>query len=172
MSSALRVTPPAKQHGDPIRDSALGLVPETLAAYIPLSRAVWLNGPLSPALLEMVRLRNARKVNCVFCKSTRYDIARDAGLNEEKVALIQDGYEDSGLSQREKLLLAYTDQYLDNPAGMSDALRAELAAEFSAEELVHLSLGLLLFNTFSRFAVAMGGMPDSVPIMEMSLPAA
>lgn len=172
MSTSMRVNPPTKQSGDVIRDSALGLVPETLSAYIPLSRAVWLNGPLSPALLEMARLRNARKVNCVFCKSVRYDIAKDAGLNEEKVQFIEDGYEDSALSTREKLLLSFVDQYLEDPAGMSDELRSALTAEFSAEEMTHLSLALLLFNTFSRCAVSLGGMPDELPVMETSLPPA
>lgn len=172
MHPAHRVQPPAAKTGDAIRDSALGLVAETLEAYIPLSRAVWLEGPLSPALLEIARLRNARKVNCVFCKNARYDIARQDGLDETKVDSIRDGYEHSGLSQREKLVLAFTDQYLDDPAGMGDALRQSLTEAFSAEELAHLSLALLLFNTFSRCAVSLGGMPESMPVTEVSLPAA
>lgn len=172
MHAAARVSPPQHRTGDPIRDSSLGLVPETLEAYLPLSRAVWLDGPLNPALLEMARLRNARKVNCVFCKNARYDIARADGLDESKVESIHDGYADSSLSQREKLLLAYTDQYLDDPAGMSDKLRHELMAEFSPEELVHLSLAILLFNTFSRCAVSLGGMPEDMPVTEVSVPQA
>lgn len=170
MHAAARVQPPSSKTGDPIRDSSLGLVPGTLEAYLPLSRAVWLEGPLSPALLEIARLRNARKVNCVFCKNARYDIARQDGLDESKVASIQDGYQHSQLSQREKLLLAYTDQYLDDPAGMDDDLRQALMDEFSVEELTHLSLAILLFNTFSRCAVSLGGMPEEMPVTEVSLP--
>ena len=67
----------------------------------------------------MARLRNARKVNCVFCKSVRYDIARDAGLSEDKVQMIEDGYNDSELSEREKLVLAFTDQYLNDPGAIT-----------------------------------------------------
>ena len=62
-----------------IRDSALGLVPETLDHYMALNRKIWESGPLSPAEIEIARLRNARKVNCVFCKSVRYDIAGPMG---------------------------------------------------------------------------------------------
>lgn len=170
MHAAARVKGPSEVTGDAIRDSALGLVPETLEHYLPLSRSVWLNGPLSPALLEMARLRNARKVNCVFCKNARYDIAKQDGLDETKVDAIQDGYENSQLTQREKLLLAYTDLYLDNPTGLTDELKQALQAEFTAAELVHLSLAILLFNTFSKCAVSLGGMPESMPVTEVSLP--
>ena len=51
-------------------------------------------------LLEIVRLRNARTVNCQFCKSVRYDLARQDGLTEDKVDQIRDGYEESLLSGR------------------------------------------------------------------------
>jgi alkylhydroperoxidase family enzyme len=161
-----RVTPT----GNMIRDSALGLVPETLEPYMALNRMIWESGPLGPAEIEIARLRNARKVGCVFCKSVRYDIARADGLSEDRVAMIQDDYPKSALSEREKLILAFTDQYLNDPAGLDGALKTALQAAFSPEELVHLSLAVAHFNGFSRCAVALGGMPDELPIMEMSVP--
>jgi len=173
MTERRRVTElPAKQTGHIIRDSALGLVPDIVEPYLVLNKTLWNDGPLSPADLEMARLRNARKVNCVFCKSVRYDIAVEAGLNEDKVSQIQDDHQASEtLCRREKLLLAFTDQYLDNPGGMSDSLKAELTAQFSPEELVHLSIGLVMVNAYSRAAVAMGGMPEGeLPISEISVP--
>lgn len=170
--STPRVASPAKKTGNIIRDSSLGLVPETLDPYLDLNRAIWLDGPLSAAELEIVRLRNARKVNCVYCKAARYDIASDAGLHEDTIEKIDDDYASSSLSAREKLLLAYTDQYLNDPTGLEKSLQSALVDEFSAEEIVHLSLALMLFNCFSRGAVAFGGMPeDDLPIMPMSLPA-
>jgi alkylhydroperoxidase family enzyme len=171
MASGLRVTPPAANEKlDAVRGSALGLVPEVLEHYLPLSRDLWLGGPLSPALLEMARLRNARRVNCTFCKSVRYDVARDAGLTEDKISVIDDNYPASGLSRREKLLLTYVDHYLDDPAGMDAEVQAALGEEFTVEELAHLSLALLLFNTFSRCAVSLGGLPDEMPLTVMSVP--
>ena len=156
--------------GNMIRDSALGLVPETLDFYMALNRNIWQSGPLSPAEIEIARLRNARKVNCVFCKSVRYDIARADGLSEDKVAMIEDDFRDSTLSHREKLILAFTDQFLTDPGGLKETLKAELLAVFSASELVHLSMVVAHFSGFSRCAVSLGGMPDSLPIMEISLP--
>ena len=153
-----------------IRDSALGLVPETLDYYIALNRKVWECGPLAPAEIEIARLRNARTVNCVFCKSVRYDIAKADGLSEDKVAMIQDDFRESALSEREKLIVAFTDQFLNDPSGLTEQLKAELLAEFTSEALVHLSLVVAHFSGFSRCAVSLGGMPDELPTMEMSVP--
>lgn len=173
MSGKQRITTaPEEKTGHIIRDSALGLVPEVLEHYLALNKALWTQGPLSPADLEIARLRNARKVNCVFCKSVRYDVAKEAGLNEDRVSQIEDGYgESDALGERDKLILAYTDQYLNDPAGLSDALKTQLTAAFSQEELIQLSLGLVMVNAYSRAAVAFGGMPDGeLPVMEIPVP--
>jgi alkylhydroperoxidase family enzyme len=170
MTGRPRASNTGKPSGNMIRDSALGLAPETLGHYMALNRAIWEAGPLGPAEIEIVRLRNARKVNCVFCKSVRYDIARADGLTEDKVAMIRDDFSESDLSDREKLLLAFTDQYLNDPRGLSDDLKQALLAEFTTAELVHLSMAIAHFNGFSRCAVSLGGMPDELPVMEIALP--
>lgn len=170
MSGKPRARNSAEPTGNMIADSALGLVPETLAPYLRYNRMIWEAGPLSPAEIEVARLRNARRVNCVFCKSVRYDIALDAGLTEERVAMIDDGYRHSGLSEREKLIVALVDQYYDAPGDMSEALRNDLCTAFSPGELAHLSLAIQHFSGFSRCAVSLGGMPDELPVMAMSLP--
>ncbi|GAB5450229.1 MAG: hypothetical protein Hals2KO_05570 [Halioglobus sp.] len=153
-----------------MRDSALGLVPETLEHYIALGQALWSAGPLGPAELEVARLRNARRVNCVFCKNVRYDIALQDGLTEARIARIDDGYEQSDLSERDKLIIAWVDQFYASPGEVSAALVARLQAQFSAEELAHLALAVLYFSGFSRCAVALGGMPDELPLMQISVP--
>jgi alkylhydroperoxidase family enzyme len=170
MAGRPRATNTARPTGNMIGDSALGLVPQTLAHYMAHNRAIWESGPLGPAEIEIARLRNARTVNCVFCKSVRYDIARADGLTEDKAAMIRDDFRDSDLSVREKLILAFTDQYLKDPGGLPESLKSELLATFSAQELVHLSMAVAHFNGFSRCAVALGGMPEELPLMEISLP--
>ncbi|MEZ5570101.1 MAG: carboxymuconolactone decarboxylase family protein [Halioglobus sp.] len=170
MSSKPRVQRKAEASGNIVRDSALGLVPETLDHYMALNRMLWEAGPLGPAELEIARLRNARKVGCVFCKSVRYDIARDDGLDEERVAMIEDDFRHSALSARDKAIIAFTDQYLNDPSGLCDPLRGEMLALFSHAERLHLSLAIAHFNGFSRCAVSLGGMPDELPVMEIALP--
>ena len=170
MATQARVTNTQQPTGNIIRDSALGLVPETLASYMGLNKEIWESGPLTAAEIELARLRNARKVNCVFCKSVRYDIAVEAGLTEDKVSMIEDDFQQSALTAREKLILAFTDQYLNDPAAISEELKAQLKSEFSEQELIHLSLVVAYFSGFSRCAVSLGGMPDELPVMEISVP--
>ena len=66
--------------GHILRDSTMSMVPETLEPYIVLNKALWAEGPLNPAELELMRLRNARKVGCVYCKAVRYGEAKDAPI--------------------------------------------------------------------------------------------
>jgi alkylhydroperoxidase family enzyme len=131
---------------------------------------VWKSEHVRPAMLEMVRLRNARTVNCVFCKSVRYDIAKADGLSEDKVDNIADGYEDSNLSDMEKAALAFTDAYLFDPKGVTPALKARLKATFTEAQIATLAVALATFNASSRCAVSLGGMPESLPVMEISVP--
>jgi alkylhydroperoxidase family enzyme len=156
--------------GHVIRDSPLGLVPQTVEPLIRLNSAVWHNGVIKPALLELIRLRNARLVNCVFCKSVRYDAAKADGLTEDKVAQIDDDHASSNLSAREKLALVFADAYLKHGGEISAEQARALRAEFSAEEIAHLAVALVSFNAASRCAVSLGGMPEQLPIMEMALP--
>jgi alkylhydroperoxidase family enzyme len=128
-------------------------------------------GAVRPALLEIVRLRNARTVNCTICKAVRYDVARADGLTEDKVDRIADGHQDSALDGMEKLALAFADAYLFQPNGVTADLAARLNAGFTAAELATLAIGLATFNASSRCAVALGGLPESMPVTEISVPA-
>jgi len=107
---------------------------------------------------------------CVFCKAVRYDVAIEAGLGEDKAQMINDEFATSSLTAREKLILAFTDQYLHTSSVPEPELMQRLQVEFSQEELLHLSLVVACFNGFSRCAVALGGMPDEIPRMEIAVP--
>jgi len=170
MTSGARVSSPGGNTGNVIRDSALGIVPETLEHYLALNAAIWDAGPLGAAEIELARLRNARHTGCVLCQAVRYDVAVADGLSEDKVQLIRDDDVSGGLSERERLMLAFVDQYNVNPAGISEALQQALLAAFTKDELLHLSLLVAWFNGSSRCAVALGGMPVEMPRMEISVP--
>jgi len=165
-----RATGPGTNSGNVIRDSAMGRVPETVEEIIRLNGHVWRDSKVPPSLLEVVRLRNARTVNCVFCKSVRYDVARADGLTEDRVEMIADGYEESGLSEREKLAIALADSYLGFPAKVRPDLAPRLTAEFGDDEIASLLVALMTFNFTSRMAVSIGGMPEEpLPVTEVSV---
>ncbi len=91
-------------------------------------------------------------------------------MDEERVAQIEDGFEDSALPERDKLILAYTDLFLHNPGGIDDDIKARMRDTFSDEQIVELTAGLALFVGFSKIAISLGGMPDELPRMEMPTP--
>ena len=164
-----RVGTPGTSSGHVIRDSSLGLATDTVDAIIDMNDLVWGRNSVRMALLEMLRLRNARTVNCVFCKSVRYDVARKDGLTEDKVERIDDDYASSDLSDIEKLTLAFADVYLRAPDNFDPALIAQLRQHFSEEQICHMAIAIATFNATSKCAVSLGGMPESLPVMEMEL---
>jgi alkylhydroperoxidase family enzyme len=170
MATRPRVQGPDSDTGNLIRDSALGLVPETLPHYLDLTLAIWDSGPLRAADIELARLRNANHVGCVMCRAVRYDIAVQDGLDESQIQQLDHATGGSGLSERQRLIVQFVDLYLHNPAPPDADFQAALDAEFSTAEQAHLALLLAYFNGFSRCAVALGGMPDSMPRMEISVP--
>lgn len=169
MGAVARVQPPVEKTGNMFRDSALGLVPETIEEIGRLSRNVWQGLQLRPSFLEMLRLRNARTVNCRMCKAVRYDEARQDGFTEEKAGKIENGYGETDLSGREKLALAFADLYLKNPKALTPELAAAFKAEFSEKELAQMAVALIAFNAASRTAVSIGGMPEDLPLIPMSV---
>ena len=107
-----RAGTPGTNTGNLIRDSSFGLVPETLDPIVQLNDSVWRRNSVRSAFLEMLRLRNARTVNCVFCRNVRYDVARQDGLTDEKVARIEDDYDTSDPAEIEKLVRDVADGHL------------------------------------------------------------
>jgi alkylhydroperoxidase family enzyme len=165
-----RAGTPATTTGNVIRDSSMGLATQLVEQIVRLNDSVWRRNSVRLAYIEMLRLRNARTVNCAFCKAARYDVARRDGLTEDKVERIDDGFATSDLSGTEKLVLAFADVYLRDPGHFDPQLIARLRAQFSDEQICHMAISLATFNASSRCAVSLGGMPDCLPVMEVALP--
>ena len=163
MSSA-RVRPPANAGGDPISASALGHQPEALTAFLKLYGTLWSHGIVDQATKETARIRNARVVDCAICKNTRFAGAREEGLSEEIVDRIRDGWETSDLSPRHKAVLRWTDAFLSPQPAADPELQREMLRHFKPAEIVELTAALSIFMGFSKIAVALGGMPESLPI--------
>ena len=66
--------------------------PDAAAAFWRLYGILWSHGTVDQPTKEVARLRNARTTGCNYCKAVRFEGARDAGLTEERVDLIDDDY--------------------------------------------------------------------------------
>ena len=83
---------------------------------------------------------------------------------------ITDAYEQSDLSGRQKLVLRYTDAFLKTPGEVDASLREAMLIHFSSEEIVELTAAIALFMGFSKIAVSLGQVPESMPVTVMPTP--
>lgn len=165
-----RVPPPAARGTDAVSSSVLAHQPELLRAFQRLYGTLWSHGTLDQATKEVARLRNARVTGCGYCRNVRFAGAREQGLGEDLVALIDDGYAASDLSERHKAAIRFTDVFLRHPAEVDDETRRRLLERLTPEEIVELAAGVALFMGFSKIAVALGQAPESMPTLVVPTP--
>jgi AhpD family alkylhydroperoxidase len=165
-----RIRPPKTDSTDPVKGSVLAHQPELLDAFTRLYGTLWSHGVVDHPTKEMARLRNARVTDCRFCRSVRFSRAREEGLSEAIVEEIRDGYEQGALSERQKLVLRWTDAFLREPGKADPGLRAELLQHFTPEQIVELTAAIALFMGFSKIAVSLGQVPQSMPVTVMPTP--
>jgi alkylhydroperoxidase family enzyme len=165
-----RVKAPAARSADPIQASPLALQPELLAAFLRLYGTLWSRGEVDQATKELARIRNARTIDCPICKAIRFAGARREGLGEDVIERVRDGYEASDLAPRQKVVLRWVDAILAHRAEADTELRRELLVHFSPAQIVELTAGIALFMGFSKIAVALGGLPDEIPVHEQPTP--
>lgn len=133
--------------------------PEVWAAFNRYYGTLWSRGVVDQATKEVGRLRNARVTGCGICKNLRFEGAREAGLGEDRVALIDDGYERTDLPERWKLVIRLADALIAD-ARVGEALREDLLGEFTPEEIVELVATITTAIAFSKAAVAFGAPPE------------
>ena len=165
-----RVAAPAVRGGDAISASVLAHQPELLAAFQRLYGTLWSHGALDQPTKEVARLRNARVTGCGYCRNVRFAGAREQGLGEELVDLIDDGYAASSLSDRHKAVIRFTDAFLKHPGDVDEETRRGLLAHLTPEQIVELAAGVALFMGFSKIAVALGQAPESMPTTVVPTP--
>ena len=143
--------------------------PELFALFNRFYGTLWTEGELDQATKEVGRLRNARVTGCKICMNLRFAGAREAGLEEEHVDEIHDGYGASDLPERWKLAIRYADVLITDPKTLDDDLRTALLAEFTPAQIVELTATITVAMGFSKAAVAWGP-PEGMPVMVVPTP--
>ena len=151
--------------------TALAHCPQLALAFHRLYGTLWSEGIVDQSVKETARMRNARITDCAFCKNVRFDGARADGLTEDMVDLIRDGYEDSPLSDRHKVVLRYTDAYLVDPGGRDRDLQERMTEMFSPAEIVELTLALAMFLGMAKVLISLGTEPESMDTLVIPTPA-
>jgi len=142
--------------------------PPLWAAFNRYYGTLWSDGVVDDPTKEVGRLRNARVTGCGICKNLRFETAREQGLEEEHVELIDDAYADSTLPPRWKLAARLADALIAD-ARVDDQLRAALLAEFTDAEIVELAATIATAIAFSKASVAFGA-PEEMPLVVVPTP--
>ena len=119
---------------------------------------------LEPSLIELVKIRASQINACANCLNMHTVEARAQGETEQRLYLLAAWREAPCYTSRERAALGWTDALtrLSEGHGQQEA-RAALAAEFSAEEQVKLTLMINVINGWNRLAVGFGLWADVAP---------
>ena len=99
----------------------------------------------------------------------RFDSARAAGLNEERVGRIADGYE-AALEPAQVVALKLTDAIIGVPQTPGDEVQQALMAHYSEAEIVEIALGVGLFLGMSKVLINLGLEPEDMPVTVVPTP--
>ena len=116
---------PAPAAGDTPLDRVLGLRPGLRAEYRAFLSTVWTRSGLDPVVLELCRLRVAQLLGCDGELAERTASARDAGLDEAKIAMLPQWPTSPVFTATERACLAYAEQFVLDPHGVDDAQAAD-----------------------------------------------
>ncbi len=117
-------------------------------------RAVARLDSLDPLTTELVRLRGARAHDCRLCRSLRNVHAVRSGADESIFDQIDD-YENSGLSERHKVILRLTDAMLWQPTAYPVGLVDQVHQNLTSVESIEVVLDVAR-NASNKIAVAFG----------------
>lgn len=105
-------------------------------------------------LRELLKMRVSQINGCAFCLDLHGGEARAAGVSQQKLDVLAAWRESSAFDARERAALAWADALTLLPQSRAaDSDYAPLAAEFSPQEQVELTLIVTTINAWNRFAI-------------------
>lgn len=109
---------------------------------------------LEPLLLELVNTRASQINGCAHCLDMHTKDALAMGESDQRLHLLATWRESPVYSQRERAALAWTEALTLLPqTGAPDDAYEEMAAVFTPEEQVALTMAIATINTYNRLAV-------------------
>lgn len=107
------------------------------------------SSPLPPQLRACVMLRVSQMNRCSFCIALNSEIFTKRKGSEEKLAQLDNFYDNPLFSEKEKVALMYAEAVTDRNQHISDLLASKLKVHFSEDEIVELT-ALIAFQNCSN----------------------
>src|SRR6201985_2236105 len=129
-----------------------GAAPDLMKKWTATSVAV--ASSLEPTLIHLVEIRASQINGCANCINMHTQDARAKGETEQRIYLLSAWREAPCYTDRERAALGWTEALTRLSEGHElDAAREALAAQFSKEEQVKLTLMINVINGWNRIAV-------------------
>ncbi|HVC23353.1 MAG TPA: carboxymuconolactone decarboxylase family protein [Candidatus Dormibacteraeota bacterium] len=111
---------------------------------------------LEPLLLELVKIRASQINGCAYCLDMHTKDAAALGETQQRLALVSVWSEAPGFTERERAALRWCESLtLLAATGAPDSEFQPLAANFTEEEIVALTLVVVSINGWNRLAVGL-----------------
>jgi AhpD family alkylhydroperoxidase len=134
-------------------DNHFSLAPVAIKAMMALETAIAASG-LDNTLIGLIKLRASQINGCAYCIHMHAEHLRQAGETEMRLYLLSVWREAPVYSDRERAVLAWTEALTLLPQnGAADEDYAPIAAQFSPEEQVNLTLAIGAINAWNRLQV-------------------
>jgi AhpD family alkylhydroperoxidase len=133
--------------------------PGVIHAMLGLERQVRQAG-LEERLVDLVRMRASQMNGCAYCLDMHAKDARASGETEQRLYGLDAWRETPYYSARERAALEWTEALtLVAETRVPDDVYEQVRAQFSEDELVHLSLAIVSINGWNRLNVALRTVP-------------
>ncbi len=137
------------------------VLPEGMKAIYALDRYSQ-NSGLEPSLLDLIKLRASQINGCAYCIDMHTKDARSGGETEQRLYSLSVWREAPYYTGRERAALALTEAVtLIAAEHVPDDVYEQAGRQFSDEELVKLMIGIVIINTWNRFAITFHDLPGS-----------
>ena len=110
---------------------------------------------LEPSLFHLVQIRASQINGCAYCIDVHTKDARVAGETEQRIYALNAWRETPFFSDRERAALEWTEAVTRvGDTHVPEEIYQRAAAQFDESELVALTFGVIVINSWNRLAVS------------------
>jgi AhpD family alkylhydroperoxidase len=110
---------------------------------------------LDKRLFELVKIRASQINGCAYCLDMHTKDARAAGESEQRIYALSAWRETPFFNDRERAALEWTEAVtLVGETHVPDELYARVSTQFTEDELVALTFGVVVINSWNRLAIS------------------
>jgi AhpD family alkylhydroperoxidase len=110
---------------------------------------------VEPRLFELIKIRASQLNGCAYCIDMHTKDARHAGETEQRIYALSAWRETPFFTDRERAALEWTEAVTRlGDAHVPDDLYERVARQFDEAELVALTFGVIVINSWNRLSIS------------------